>query len=451
MALKRGGRAAMLVLLVISEAAYVSVLTFEPRAHIPRLMVVVAALFAFYAAIVIIVRRARDQRGMLPIILIGAALFRLSLLPLGLEPGSAGQFRPNLLLDDDVWRYLWDGHVVSQGGNPYRTAPNLAASDRFVAHDEHAALWNTVRSRVNHAELPTIYPPVAQLVFLAAHAVAPGSIIALKLVLIGCDLFGIVLLIGCLRLLQRPLSDAVLYAWNPLVILMFAGAAHIDGVMITLLLLAMYFVLAGSRRAAGAALALSTLAKLSPIVLWPLFVRRLGAAGTSLLLATTVAVIAPFSFLSGSGLQTFGVFASTWDFNSATFTILRHAARGFTSDPDRLARMISGAILLCVVVWLARRDWNSDVTTFADTAMNVLGALLILSPTAMPWYATWPLGFAVLARRPGIWISFSALICLSFPMTADWKTHAGWLTVEYAGLVLVALIGMLRKRKEAVR
>lgn len=455
-----GARAAAAVILLLSEAAYLSVLTFEPRAHIPRLMVTVAVLFALYAAAIIIVRRAHDQRGILPVAIAGAVLFRLTLLPLGLEPGvnvlsmmrddvtgRAGQFRSNLLLDDDVWRYLWDGHIVAQGGNPYRAAPGSPALDRFIAPDEHAALWNSVRKRVNHPDLPTIYPPVTQLTFLAAHVAAPGSVVVLKVVLIVFDLIGIAFLIGCLRLLQRPLSDVVLYAWNPLVVIMFAGAAHVDVIMITLLTAATYFILAGSKRAAGGALACSTLAKLSPIVLWPLFARRLGAGGNAALVATTALLLAPFLFLTGSGLETLGVFASTWDFNSAAFTILRHVSRGFTSDPDRMARIVSGAVLGCVVFWIAHRDRHGDVASFAGAAMNTLGALLVLSPTAMPWYATWPLGFAVLARRPAVWIWFSALIVLSFPMTADWKTHAGWLTVEYASLVAVAVISVFLSRK----
>jgi len=49
-----------------------------------------------------------------------ALLFRATLLPAGLL--HAGN--PRLILyDDDVWRYLWEGHVGSAGLNPMRTPP----------------------------------------------------------------------------------------------------------------------------------------------------------------------------------------------------------------------------------------------------------------------------------------------------------------------------------------
>lgn len=435
---------AIAAVVLLSEAAYVSLLTFEARAHIGRLMAVAFALFALYAAA--IVMRGIDRR----IILAVAVLFRLTLVPLGLAPGSNAlammrddlsgrveHFRANLLLDDDAWRYLWDGHISARGENPYGAAPIA----RSLEHE--ASLWRDVRRNVNHADLPTIYPPVSQLVFFLAHALAPGSLVALKLVLVVCDLLNIIILIGCLRRLGRPLNDVLLYAWNPLVILMFAGAAHIDVVMLLLLSLAMYFLLGGSKRAAGVALGLATMAKLAPFVVWPFFIRRMGKSGTATLLATTAVSAAPFLALSGGGLQTFHLFVSTWDFNSAGFEVLRHAARPFTLNPDAYARVISVALLVVIIFWMDRSDRTQPIGEFPGAPMNALGALLMLSPTVMPWYATWPLGFAVLARHRALWFSFSALVCLSFPMTADWTTHAGWLTAEYAGLAAIALIRSL--------
>jgi hypothetical protein len=432
-AVKRRVVVAALVLLM--ETAYVSLLRFEPRAHMALLMVVMAALFALYAAAVIVMRHI-DHR----IILAAAVLFHLTLLPLGLKPGSE-HFRSHLLLDDDVWRYLWDGHVTANGENPYGVAPRAQS----VPHNEHDDLCQAARRNVNHPDLPTIYPPVSQLAFFAAHALAPGSILALKIVLVACDLLTIVFLIGCLRRLGRPANDVLLYAWNPLVILMFAGAAHMDVIMVMLLSLAMLFLLRGSKRAAGVALGLATMTKLAPIVVWPFFVRRIGRSGTAALLATTILAAAPLAF-AGGGLRTLRLFASTWDFNSAAFAILRNIARPLTSDPGAWARLISVALLAFVIFRIDRRSRHQSIPAFPDTPMNAFGVLLVLSPTVMPWYATWPLAFVVLARRRGIWISFSALVCLSFPMTSDWKTHAGWLTAEYGALAAVALFSEFRKR-----
>ena len=67
------------------------------------------------------------------------------------------------LLSDDVYRYLWDGRVTLSGTSPYRYAPD----------DPHLApLRDALWRRVNNADIPTIYPPAAQLLFAACDAIA---------------------------------------------------------------------------------------------------------------------------------------------------------------------------------------------------------------------------------------------------------------------------------------
>jgi len=73
---------------------------------------------------------------------------------------------PAVPLSDDLYRYLWDGRVANAGIDPFAyppSAPELAA-----LRDDR--VW----PNVNHPEVPTIYPPVAQLAFRVMDAVAPG-------------------------------------------------------------------------------------------------------------------------------------------------------------------------------------------------------------------------------------------------------------------------------------
>lgn len=421
-------------LLIATEAGYLALLTFEPRRHLTLVLVLAAATFTFYGAIALRLRGRDVSRQMFLIVIAGAILFRLTLLPLGVIAPRANAF-----VDDDVWRYLWDGRVTAQTGNPYAAPPNDARLDHLSTGDPK---WTTIRSRVNHPDLPTIYPPVAEAVFFIAHALAPGSVLVLKIVLVACDWAAMLFMIASLRLLRRPVTDVVLYAWNPLVILMFAGSGHIDVVMVMFMSAAVYFAIRGRTTTAGFALGLAIMAKLTPLLLVPLFARQLGRKALIALAAVVAASAAPFIMLAGGGLRTFRIFATTWDFNSAVFTVLRHILGPFTSHPAQAARVISAAILLVVAGWL----WIRRAGDWEDAAMNTIGALLVLSPTVMPWYATWPLGLAVLARRPFMWIIFSGLVCLSFPMTADWKTHTGWLSLEYGALAAVMVASVVHAR-----
>ena len=73
-------------------------------------------------------------------------------------------------LEDDFYRYMWDGAVVASGTNPYSFAPaQVAAGDAPLALQRLAAEAGGIFERINHPELKTIYPPVAQFWFAAAH------------------------------------------------------------------------------------------------------------------------------------------------------------------------------------------------------------------------------------------------------------------------------------------
>ncbi|MCG8692392.1 MAG: hypothetical protein MI806_14385, partial [Minwuiales bacterium] len=63
------------------------------------------------------------------------------------------------ILEDDFYRYLWDGAVTSHGINPYAHAPGAAATPPDLGM--LAAQSGDIVERVNYPGLRTIYPPVA--------------------------------------------------------------------------------------------------------------------------------------------------------------------------------------------------------------------------------------------------------------------------------------------------
>ena len=65
---------------------------------------------------------------------------------------------PDPLHSDDLWRYLWDGEVQRQGLSPYGVSPADPSLDVIAASED----WQQVRERINHLQIPTVYPPVAQ-------------------------------------------------------------------------------------------------------------------------------------------------------------------------------------------------------------------------------------------------------------------------------------------------
>jgi hypothetical protein len=96
-----------------------------------------------------------------------------------------------------------------------------------------------------------------------------------------------------------------------------------------------------------------------------------------------------------------------------------------------------GFVVVCVVVWLGLRD-DGRPESFSGRALWALAALLVLGPVVMPWYVTWLLPLAILAREP-VWLAFSALVCLAFLVMVDGVEHPGVLWVEYAVLSTLLL------------
>src|SRR5581483_7412464 len=137
-----------------------------------------------------------------------------------------------------------------------------------------ARLHTPETGNLNNPNLPSPYPAGAELFFRAVTAI-DESTFALKVAFVLCD-FGIVLVL--LDLLRRSGQGAhwvLAYAWHPLLATDVAGSGHVD--IVGALLLLVSFAALGRRWRALAAVAfgLAVAVKLLPIVLLPLYWRRI--------------------------------------------------------------------------------------------------------------------------------------------------------------------------------
>ena len=338
--------------------------------------------------------------------------------------------------EDDFYRYLWDAYRFATTGTPYGAAP-----EEFFVDAGVPALFQRVLDGINYPELPTIYGPTTQLVFLLGYWVQPASVTALQAILIAVDLVTVALLLR----LTTP-ANVLLYAWCPLVVKEIAFTAHPDGAGVCLLLGAI--MLARRRRWPGAAvcLGLAAGAKTFGLLLAPLVLAGARVRYWILFAATLAALYAPFAVRGGTDLASLQVFAREWEFNSALFGLLGSVAPRFES------RLALG--LLFVLFWgyynfvytrsgaqgIPRGDW-------------VYGVLLAASPVINPWYLLWLLPFA--AIFPSLWAWTASVAVLLGYVTGlnmhDFQMHpyaqplwARWL--EF-GLIAAALgCDLVRRR-----
>lgn len=333
---------------------------------------------------------------------------RMVLLVLGVGLGLRGLFFGSTpILEDDWYRYLWDGGVVAEGLDPYAYAP-AEAFDRSLlpfqadAMDEEPELERFRRlgaqpeahlERVNYPFVKTIYPPAAQLAFYLAHQLAPYSLDAWRFVLLCADLLGVGLILLALHALGRSLLWSALYWWNPLVTFEGFNAGHMDILLVPCIAAVIVAVVRGRTGAAAVALSVSAAVKLWPVMLAPIVFRMarlpakswvapvllFGGLTAVLLLPQLLHVLDP-----KAGLVTY---AEGWRKNAFLFSLLTDLMFAFSREPEAAARVIVGLLLIGYVAYLAvRADEQRDVPALVLAAIC---GLFFLSPTGYPWYAIW--------------------------------------------------------------
>lgn len=329
------------------------------------------------------------QRGILGLVLVAGALARLVLLP------------SHPALEDDFNRYLWEGALVVHGMSPYGVTPSQArAAKPSTTLGRLAQDAGPVLARVNHPDMASTYPPVAQAAFALAHLVAPWSLDAWRLVCLACDAACLALVI--LLLGQAGLSPlwAALYWWNPLVLKELVNSAHMDGLVVALTLGALLASARGRHGTAAAVLALALGAKLWPVLLAPLVLRplypsarRLSAAAA--VLAAAMALWLWLSSAPASGVESgYLTYARHWTTNSALFPVLESLGRLVLSPWNAeglawaVARAATALALGMLALGLARKPISGRLDLMRR-ATAIVTALVLLSPAQFPWYLVW--------------------------------------------------------------
>ncbi|MFN7635101.1 MAG: hypothetical protein ACK5PI_10380, partial [Acetobacteraceae bacterium] len=180
-----------------------------------------------------------------------------------------GWFATPVILDTDPLRYLWDGGLAAHGIWPWSAPPSagLAPGLGPAAAALHAVL--------PHPDLRTIYPGTAQAAFLLAHWLAPWDVLGLRLVMLGAEAAGVVLLAALLRRAGLPVMRATVWWCCPLLPIVLTNAAHVDALLPPLLLGTVLATLGGRGAVAGGLLGLAAGVKVWPLLLAPLVARWL--------------------------------------------------------------------------------------------------------------------------------------------------------------------------------
>lgn len=433
--------AAILILCVV-HATVASVLNLQPERAGRGLAYHVAGVTIAAAIYLLAVWQKKRASVAVAGVLVLGLLMRLTLL--AAPP----------VLEDDFYRYLWDGSVVARGLNPYRYSPQealAAASGESGADLSLAAAAikpREVLPNVNNPHLTTIYPPVAQAGFAVAHFLTPYSVTMLRLVFLGFDLatFGLLLALLC-RLHLDP-GWTLIYWWNPVVLKWTYAGAHMDVMVFPFVLLAIYAALSLRPMLSGASLALAAGVKLWPVVLLPVLawhwrgsLRRV-FAGAITCTALTFLVLSPMFLTSSTALGGLWTYAESWQNNAGLYALLEGTLSLWLSDVDArvLARLVTVALLVTWILLVASRG-SQTPRALTRSALLVVAAVFLLSPAQFPWYYGWIVPLLVFWPAPALlaYTLFLPLFHLTpqhpwliwlqhgpFWLILGWEAHRAW-------------------------
>jgi len=371
-------------------------------------------------------------------------------------------------LSDDVYRYLWDGHLITEGANPYSHTIDDPQRDQYEIE---------ARTLANSPNYATPYLPTAQFVFGVTALVAPSEPTSMQLVMVAFDVGVALVLIRLLALTGLPRGRLVLYWWNPLVIVEVSHGAHLDSLMIALALLAVFLSLRESspKWSGPVVLALATLTRPLPLLLLPVLWWRWTWPQRALYGLVSFTLILPFGIWGGWGLfgdpvrtGVFGsirVFVREVSFNSGIY----HWSEGWferrgAADAASSARTLMAVLLVAMLVYVWHRCRHGSALELMRAAALVFMGYVVLASILHPWYVVTLMAFLPFVtptadednRRWWLlvpWLYLAGALILSYLTYLDplqigeleWVRRTEWYPT-LALLPLTAWLGLRRDR-----
>jgi alpha-1,6-mannosyltransferase len=355
------------------------------------------------------------------VIVVGLVLAALWHVPFLLQPPGP---------DDDIHRYVWDGRLQRLGYNPYIVVPN----------DPAVAGLHTADTRtLNNPEVPSPYPAGAELFFRTVTAIHE-SVFALKAAFVVCDLAIVFVLLDILRRRGQATHWVLAYAWNPLLAIEVAGSGHIDIVGALLLLVSVAALGRRWRAVAALAFGLAVAVKLLPIVLLPLYWKRVRVRDGLLAAAVVGLLYVPFLNHGRIPLGSLGTFVQRFRFNDPVFATLERVGA-----PQL---MVGLAVLLgfLMAIWMRSKTAALSPEAFAWP----MAASLLCAPVVYPWYLLWQLPFMRSAATVPLMIWTVSIIPTYYvwhlrTLGRPWVVPGWILLLEYGSVAVAGAIIVFRR------
>lgn len=294
-------------------------------------------------------------------------------------------------LSDDFWRYMWDGLISSEGYSPYFSTPTDWLT--WMGPSPYDELYPFL----NSPDYYSIYPPVLQFIFKVAATISGSDpyhfVVVLRSIILAAELGSMILIWKLLNAWNLKGRNLMLYAFNPLVIVEFAGNLHGEVFMIFFVLLSLWLLTEKRQFLSAVAFGFSVGAKLLPLMFLPFFIKRLGWIKTavfgSLVTITVAALYAPHWSIElvQNTRETLALYFAHFEFNGSIYYLIREIGfwyKGYNiigSTGVWLPR-----IVLLTILAIAFYNKDKSIKGLPKLMMLAWFIYYALATTVNPWY-----------------------------------------------------------------
>lgn len=345
-------------------------------------------------------------------------------------------------LSDDIYRYFWDGMLLSNGYNPYELVP----SAWMQAHPGHelAAAYHSLNSPHYHA----VYPPGAQYLFAGVAWVAHGDIrqfnILMKVLYIILDMYAIINLSKILTRLKFDKKSVIIYALSPLIILEGIANLHLELPMVVLTIVALRYLMRQQVFLSAIAMAGAVIMKMTIGLILPLlWLKRSGRRSVMYTVPLVISILLFFWVHVGpvyNIISSLELYINRFEFNASIYYLIRYIGSlclGY--NPIAVIGPLLGVTFIgfsILLIWKYRRrtSWIELVQLFSI----IWTIYLLLSTTVHPWYVLPIVALVPITRFswPLVW---SIVVFLSYAAYGHNPVQESWLIIGFEYLMVIPL------------
>lgn len=368
-------------------------------------------------------------------------------------------------LSQDFYRFIWDGMLNWEGYNAYVALPQTFLETHQLENPEFSKYLIEKMGGLS-ASNHTNYPPLAQWIYTLGYGISKDSLIThivfLRVINWLAEIGIIFFFVKILKFLNLKKHYLFYFILNPLVILEITGNLHFEVVMLFFFLGFVYHMLKNSSVILIAMfLSLSILAKLLPLIIFPLILSYQFYRGNNkknfkksiqiLLLSSLTIGLAYVNFIDENLILSYRSSLSLWfqkfEFNASLYYIFREIGYQWVgyNAINLIGKLFAFSIFSLVIFTSFYQYKNNTQINFLKRIVYVFSIYLLLSTTVHPWYLILPFGISLLTQQKMFWI-WSASVILSYhAYHQNYFSENMWLILLEYGFVIFIILMTKRK------